>query len=253
MPAMLFSTIKRPGLLRSTWVLVFVLAMMALPAAQAAGNEAQKREAKTACMLGDTNKGVALLVELYVSTGDPIYVFNQGRCFEQNGKYEEAILRFREFQRKNADAGRGPDLVAEQHMADCQALLDKQKAAAPVPVATQPAPAATPAAGSPPVTEAKAAPDVPPSAQPVPPAVLSASPAPFAAAPLQAANQVDLTQSPPPNQPQPEGSILGRWWFWTAVGVVVAGGVTAALLLTRGGGTKPFCPECDYSNGVNLQ
>jgi hypothetical protein len=250
---MFSTTIKRPGLLRSTRLLVFVLAMMAVPAARAAGNEAQIREAKSACLLGDHNKGVALLVELYVSTGDPIYIFNQGRCFEQNGKYEEAILRFREFQRKNADAGRAPDLVAEQHMADCQALLDKQKATAPVPVVAQPATPATSTPVTPPVTEAKVASEVISPAQPVPPTVPPASPAPFAAAPVPAAHQVDLTQATPSSQAQPEGSILGRWWFWTAVGVVVAGGVTATLLLTRGGGTKPFCPECDYSNGVNLQ
>ena len=27
-------------------------------------------------------------------------------------------------------------------------------------------------------------------------------------------------------------SILGRWWFWTAVGVVAAGGVTTFIALT---------------------
>jgi len=40
-------------------------------------------------------------------------------------------------------------------------------------------------------------------------------------------------------QPTPDASagqsILSRWWFWTAVGVVVAGGVAAGVLLTRPG------------------
>jgi hypothetical protein len=31
----------------------------------------------------------------------------------------------------------------------------------------------------------------------------------------------------------PERSVFTRWWFWTGVGVVVAGGVTTAILLTQ--------------------
>jgi hypothetical protein len=34
--------------------------------------------------------------------------------------------------------------------------------------------------------------------------------------------------------PEPEGpSLLGRWWFWTAVGVVAAATVAAAVLSSR--------------------
>jgi hypothetical protein len=76
-------------------------------------------------LAGDYAKGVELLAELYVSTKDIAYLFNQARCFEQNGKYEEAILRFHEYQLKNADAGNPPDASAEKHLASCQALLDK--------------------------------------------------------------------------------------------------------------------------------
>lgn len=34
-------------------------------------------------------------------------------------------------------------------------------------------------------------------------------------------------------------SVLKQWWFWTAVGVVVAGGVTTAIILTSKSGTEP--------------
>jgi len=40
---------------------------------------------------------VDLLAQLFVETGDVNYIYNQGRCYEQNGKFGEAILRFREF------------------------------------------------------------------------------------------------------------------------------------------------------------
>jgi tetratricopeptide (TPR) repeat protein len=40
-----------------------------------------------------------------------------------------------------------------------------------------------------------------------------------------------LAAAGPSAQPAP---LYGRWWFWTAVGVVVAGGVATALLLKQG-------------------
>ena len=89
--------------------------------------DSKERAAKTACLSGDYAKGVAILAELYVRTNDPNHLFNQGRCFEQNGKYSEAIIRFREFLLKNTDAGNTSDGLAEKHIAACQALLDKDK------------------------------------------------------------------------------------------------------------------------------
>ena len=129
--------------------LMALLVCLVLPAgAWAGGRESKERTAKTACLAGDYTRGVALLAELYVSTGDITYLFNQGRCFEQNGKYEEAVARFREYQQKNADAGHQPDDQAEKHIAKCQALLDSQK-----PVAVAP-PAAPIVAGAPAETSA---------------------------------------------------------------------------------------------------
>ncbi len=82
----------------------------------------KERAARKACLSGDVAKGASILSELYVQTNDATYIYNQGRCFEQNGQYDEAILRFREYLRKHADAGTKPDAPAERHIADCQAL-----------------------------------------------------------------------------------------------------------------------------------
>ncbi len=162
------------------WVpLAFLVAILAMPeAAWAAGTETKERAAKTACLSGDYAKGVALLAELYVSTNDIAYLFNQGRCFEQNGKYEEAIVRFREFQRKNADAGNPPDAAAERHIADCQALLDKGKPASPV----SPTPAVVPGASPMPTIPLTTAPvesagpvSVPAQPEPIPVAATAAN------------------------------------------------------------------------------
>jgi tetratricopeptide (TPR) repeat protein len=122
---------RTPGWIQ--WAaLAFLVGMMLsrqhAQAAEADGLDAKKRAAKKACLTGDHAKGVALLAEIYVDTNNPIYLFNQGRCYQQNGMYEDAVLRFREYQRKNADAGGARDPEAERQIAECQSLLDKQKA-----------------------------------------------------------------------------------------------------------------------------
>jgi hypothetical protein len=147
--AMLLERTNMPRVLRVAPTLMLAMSFIALTKAQAASWDAKERAAKIACLKGDYAKGVGLLAELYVSTPEAV---NQGRCFEQNGKYEEAILRFREFQRKNADAGLVPSeqadrhAQAEKHIAECQALLDKQKPAAAgvAPPVAQPVPPPAP-------------------------------------------------------------------------------------------------------------
>jgi hypothetical protein len=109
----------------------FVIALswwLATPVAAAVSKDNRARAAKKACLSGDYAKGVGLLAELYVDTNDPMFIFNQGRCFEQNGRYEDAVTRFREYQRKLVDAGRASDPEADRHVTECSAMLEKQKA-----------------------------------------------------------------------------------------------------------------------------
>jgi hypothetical protein len=50
--------------------------LLAARSAQAREANAKERAAKTACLAGDYVKGVAILSELYVSTEDPVYIYN---------------------------------------------------------------------------------------------------------------------------------------------------------------------------------
>jgi len=100
--------------------------LLAAPAAQAKDTDTKERAAKTACLAGDYVKGVAILSELYVSTNDPVFIYNQGRCFEQNHRYEDAISRFREYLRVARQINRTDKADAQKHIADCQDLLAKQ-------------------------------------------------------------------------------------------------------------------------------
>jgi len=92
--------------------------------------DSKERTARTACLSGDYVKGVQLLSELFVDTLEPAFIYNQGRCFEQNRKYEDAIARFQEYLRAARKATRAERAEAQKHIDDCQELLAKEKAQA---------------------------------------------------------------------------------------------------------------------------
>ena len=61
--------------------LLLVVPLLLSARLASAGNvDTKERMARTACLSGDYGKGVALLSELLVSTMDPTYIYNQGRC-----------------------------------------------------------------------------------------------------------------------------------------------------------------------------
>ena len=151
----------------------FILLLLLTSPATAASQQAQERAARKACLSGDYAKGVDILADLFVATKDLTYIFNQGRCFEQNRKYEDAIGRFREY----LLAGKGrldhtEKSAAEQHIANCNEMLAQDRgtstiptvpqplAPTPPPVASTPEPAASPEPSTPIVTQ--------PALQPLP-------------------------------------------------------------------------------------
>jgi hypothetical protein len=89
------------------WVVVVVgLFAVALPASRAAADQAaapqedpRPRAALGACGSGDVKKGISILAELYAETRNPSFVFNQARCYQQNGQLEAARQRFSEYLR----------------------------------------------------------------------------------------------------------------------------------------------------------
>jgi hypothetical protein len=120
---------------------ISVLALIVSRDGQAEDNSAKEREARTACLAGDYTQGVRLLSELFVSTKDPTFIYNQARCFEQNRRYEDAIARFREYLRAGKNLSGTEQSDAEKHIADCKELLasEKPQAVPPPPVsAAQP-------------------------------------------------------------------------------------------------------------------
>ena len=139
----------------------FLLIALATAPALAASKQAQERNARKACLGGDYNRGVNILADLFVTTKDPTYIFNQGRCFEQNHRYEDAISRFEEYLRVPDAKLSGEDRAsAEKHIADCKEKLPEQPAkftpqvfVPPTPVAAAPEPKPTPEPTAPVVVE----------------------------------------------------------------------------------------------------
>jgi hypothetical protein len=69
-------------------------------------------------LAGDSEQGISILTDLFIETRDAAWIFNQGRCYEQNGLYRKAGDRFREYLRLG---GKDVDL-AKKHIDECEAL-----------------------------------------------------------------------------------------------------------------------------------
>jgi hypothetical protein len=149
----------------------FVLAGAPARAQTADPRETQSR---SECLAGRFQAGVDLLAQMFAETGDVNYIYNQGRCYEQNGRFSEAILHFREFLRKAKNLSAEEKAEVNGHIAECKAMKAEQDSlavpAAAVPV-TPPAPAAQPA---PAATVAPALPAE--TAAPIPAGVVETTP-----------------------------------------------------------------------------
>ncbi|HEY0713675.1 MAG TPA: hypothetical protein VGF45_13430, partial [Polyangia bacterium] len=127
--------------------LVIVSAMVTRPVAAAPSEDPRAAEARRACATGQVDRGVDLLASIIAESGDPSAVYNQARCYQQNGRPEEALNRFREYLRIGADEKPADRRKAERFIAELEAELEA-KANRTTPVA----PAAPGAEGPLPMT-----------------------------------------------------------------------------------------------------
>jgi hypothetical protein len=201
-------------------VLMLCLSLGLPVQAEEAAADPRIGEAKEACIAGDFQKGVRLLAELYTASDDPIWIFNQGRCYQQNAQPSLALSRFKEFLRKSKGGPEDKDIRedAKKYIAEIEAEGQ----------ATGTAPSNKP-------TDVK-----PTDGQSTLPT-----------APVEQASQANrspsesLTSVPESTNPKPP--IYKRWWFVTGVVAVVAAGTVTAILLARGSGNNPCSgigPNC---------
>jgi hypothetical protein len=183
--------------------------------------EAKDRKAHVECAAGNYAEGVRLLAELWVATKDTAHLYNQGRCYEMNGQNDLAVSRFREYLRKATKLRSGEFEAVNRHIDELQGQASNRAAPTPTVITLVQQPAAVPVQ------------------PPVGPPVQSPVPAPPA---LAVDRSASLVSSPQPS-PVSDSPIYARWWFWTGVGAVVAGGVVTAVLLSSHFGQKS--PACD--------
>lgn len=180
-----------------------VLAMLAARTALAADQrELKAREAFAAQRYQDA---LDLFAKLYAETLHPIYLRNIGRCYQNLGDPDKAIISFRDYLRKDKTITADERAEVEGFIAEMEALK-KQRAGVATPA---PSPAAAPLVAQSTVTPLPAAPE-PPSA--------GAAPAALVTAPA----------TPPSETSSP---VYTRWWFWTIVGAAAVGaglGIAAA-------------------------
>jgi hypothetical protein len=192
--------------------------VLAAPAAraqdQATDVAVREREALAACDSNQAQKGIDLLARLWADTMEPTYVYDQGRCYQKASMPKEARARFQEFLRVVKDPHDELAVRAQQFVKELDAEL---AARARESEASKSGPAASV------------------------PAALPRAPNPEA---HDGSQHVDLLATGSMPATTEERPIYRRAWFWAVAGAVVAGGVVAAVLLTRGGTAASACPEC---------
>jgi hypothetical protein len=189
--------------------LVYFLLASRMAEAQGPAADPRVDEARTACMAGEVQKGIRLLAELYTASEDPIWIFNLGRCYQQNAQLTPALARFKEFVRQSKGGPNDEDVrEAQKYIAEIETELQRGRLE----------PGTTSGGGGmtqPTQTDATAA-------------TLTSRPAePEAAA----------TDRP----------IYKKWWFWTGVGAMVVAGTVTAFLVAHGSGSRPCSgigPNC---------
>jgi hypothetical protein len=207
---------------------VLVVLMLALAGgAHAAGAGDPKTrdiemKARETFAAGHYDQALELFAKLYAETLHPVYLRNIGRCHQKMREPQKAIDAFHDYLAKSPKSGKdkiGADerLEIEGYVKEMEALRDEQARAATPPV-------------PPPVVPLSPSPVGTPTAAPLP-----SAPPPDATAPPVAVNAAAPAPTDSENHP-----IYTRWWFWTAIGVVVVGSVVAAVALS-GGTTKPPC------------
>jgi hypothetical protein len=93
---------------------------------KASSRDAREKAARKACITGDYTTGVDILADLFVETEDITYVFNQGRCYQQNHMWQEALDRFAEYVRKSQRLSKSAKAEVDSHIADCKLHLSGQ-------------------------------------------------------------------------------------------------------------------------------
>jgi tetratricopeptide (TPR) repeat protein len=200
-------------------VVALALTSVAAPAVAADARELKAREEFAA---GRYHEALDLFAKLYAETLHPVYLRNVGRCYQNLGDPDRAIISFRDYLRKHKTIEPEERREVEGFISEMEQLKKQREAAASV---------ATPS--TPPPKPASTIPVLPRAAQPA----TDAAPEAFVTAP---AGQSSKSSSP----------VYTRWWFWTIVG---AGAVGAGLGVAAWTGALTRTMDAPCRTGYHCQ
>ena len=182
---------------------VVALAQTFITAAPAVAADARELRAREEFAAGRYQDALDIFAKLYAETLHPIYLRNIGRCYQNLGDPDKAIISFRDYLRKHKTIEPHERSEVEGFIAEMEELK-KQRAA--------PATGATPATAP------------PKPASTITPLVVAPQPATRAA-------PETLVTAPAGPASEPSSPFYARWWFWTIVAAAAVGagvGVAAA-------------------------
>jgi tetratricopeptide (TPR) repeat protein len=151
---------------------------------------------KAAYEAGNYEEALGFFEQAYARSGRAGMLFNIGQVADRLRQDEKALASFRAYLQQVPDAGNRVEVEA-RIMALERAVAERKAAPAAAPPPPPPTPAQTAAQST----------DAQPAAGPA------------------------FTQTDEP----PSTPVTKKWWFWTSIGVVVAGGTAVALAVALGG------------------
>jgi hypothetical protein len=228
---------------RSVAALATVVVVALAVTGGARAEHASELKAREDFAAGRYHQALDMFAKLYAETLNPVYLRNIARCHQKLREPNEAIDTFRDYLAKGKTISPEERAEINGYIKEMEALrAERAEVARQAKQAAAPPPAPPPPATPAPVQPIAPAPAMPPS---------TGAPGRAALAPNPPADATESNASlvakagPPADQSSP---FYARWWFWTIVGVAVAGGAVAAIALT--GGTSK--PDCSYPGITNL-
>jgi len=193
---------------------VVALALTAV-AARAVAADARELKAREAFAAGRYQEALDLFAKLYAERLHPVYLRNIGRCYQNLGDPDKAVISFRDYLRKHKTIQPDERAEIEGFIFEMEALKSRKEAEAL-------REARTGAAKS--------------TITPVP-----STPVPSAPQPSSAPEAVVTAPSAHPSDES--SAVYTRWWFWTLVGAVAVG-AAAGVAAATGAFTKTRDGAC---------
>jgi len=216
-------------------VLGAMVAVLGAPSTARAAGDPREVKGRALFAKGEYQRALEIYATLFAEKGEPLYLRNIGRCYQKLLQPGKAIDSFKEYLRRSPRLKASEREEIQGFIHEMEELrAEQQKKNEPV------APPVSPSeARAGPVEPIKPPPSEPPArARPLRVVADDGAPGGAGSKPPLISKPGDAGGA----KTDEGGSILGKWWFWTVVGGVVAGGAVATVLILNGRRTS--FPDC---------